>query len=299
MDETAIRRYVQQRRGWHLPTQRHGKTRAHHGQRVSGDNMKKCVTLVALISSQEALQHLLPQVLLVNTTGEKRKWNAPEAQSLQGDTLTFWTESTQWMTSATMQRYLHHLRHQLNKAGTGKVVLLLDACRAHLAEDVWDTFEACNVKPVVVPSGMTRWLQPLDVYTFGSFKNTIARIGTRKLANLPANKELPFLDWLDAVVTSVHETFTARSWTFAFARVGCASRADELHTALRAWYDPAQQMPLCHPSKDVLRMLYGRSSDACHAALFPPEDFVRGVERAHPWRRPPHRLTSKRSLELP
>ncbi len=268
-----------------------------HGQSVSPVNLKRCVTLVALISADSALQQYLPQVVLVNTAGETRKWNLPSTAALESQTFQIWKDDTQWMTSATMQKYLHALRAALDRAGRGRAVLVMDACRAHMAEDIWDTFRACNIRPIIIPAGMTKWLQPLDVYVFGTLKRQLSRHGSMMLRERDDGVELPFEQWLAGLHKTVHDTLTLRTWERTFTRVGCNNAATDLHNAILQWYKPNEQMPLTRPSVADMSCLYGKTSLECYHALFPEEYFARACGRPHHWRRPHHRLSSKRSID--
>ena len=297
MDETAIRRFVHQRRGWHLSVSGKKQNRFQAAQRVAPVNMKRCVSLVALITSDATLQACLPQVLLVNTKGEVRMWRKEVVKKMQSETFQIWQEETQWMTAATMQKYVRLLRTALDTAGKERAVLLMDACRAHMAEDIWPVFHECNIRPVVIPAGMTRWLQPLDVYVFGYFKRHLAEVGTAALRRQGEARELPFEEWLQALYQSVTDILIHKDWARTFVRIGCNDAAKDLHGQILDWFNPEQQMPLTHPACEDMHRLYGKTSVDCYAALFPKEYFAHAGRRLHHWKRPMRRLSSKRSIE--
>lgn len=59
---------------------------------------------------------------------------------------------------------------------TKKAVLVLDSMRAHIAPDVKDAIKNQNTIPAVIPGGLTKVLQPLDIAVNRSFKAELRKL---------------------------------------------------------------------------------------------------------------------------
>lgn len=51
-----------------------------------------------------------------------------------------------------------------------RALLVMDSMRAHITDDVKDMLDTVNTTPAVIPGGMTKLLQPLDISVNRSFK---------------------------------------------------------------------------------------------------------------------------------
>jgi hypothetical protein len=57
-----------------------------------------------------------------------------------------------------------------------KAMLIMDSMRAHITEGVKKKFKSMNTIPIIIPGGMTKLLQPLDISVNRSFKAVLRNI---------------------------------------------------------------------------------------------------------------------------
>jgi hypothetical protein len=109
--------------------------------------------------------------------------------------LVFWCQEKGWMTNELMMNWVRVIWKRkrgtlLNKRG----MLVLDAFRGHLTQQVKEEMRKGNTDVLVIPGGMTSQLQVLDVVVNKPFKDHL-----RQLYN----------DWLlEGMLTSVFLKFT-------------------------------------------------------------------------------------------
>ncbi|KAJ8004350.1 hypothetical protein DPEC_G00158260 [Dallia pectoralis] len=106
---------------------------------------------------------------------------------------------------------------------TRKALLVMDSMRAHITPQFKDKIKACNSIPVIIPGGLTKILQPLDISVNRSFKAVLRRLweewmvdGEHSFAATGRMRRATFqqvLGWIDTAWKSV----TIRS---AFRKAG-------------------------------------------------------------------------------
>lgn len=58
-----------------------------------------------------------------------------------------------------------------------RCILVMDSMRAHITDSSLKKIKATNCTPVVIPGGMTKMVQPLDIAVNRSFKCVLAPLG--------------------------------------------------------------------------------------------------------------------------
>ena len=180
MDETAIRFFYDQRGGFRL---RPCVLRKKHGvpgyRRSSAAGRKKSMTHIAVVCDDVEVQHRLPQILL----GNENNFHAAQLEHLRGlagGRITVWRRKSAWMNKEVMKDLLVMLADCLRPwARTRQPILLLDALRSHIANDVLALASELNIWIVLVPAQATFLMRPLDTHVFGRFKHTLRRKMTR------------------------------------------------------------------------------------------------------------------------
>jgi hypothetical protein len=119
-----------------------------------------------------------------------------------------------------MRRLLELLAACLRPAMTSrKVILSLDAFRAHLTASVWRCAAAQGFFVFVVPAGLTWVLQPCDTHLFAPFKRRLGEIAQQLAAETP-DGHLSQRSLVRAVVATVEEIILGRPWGHAFQDCG-------------------------------------------------------------------------------
>lgn len=77
-----------------------------------------------------------------------------------------------WMDTDMMKKWLSkcYVRRPDGFFKQAKAMLVMDSMRAHITDEVKDAIKALNTLPVIIPGGMTKLLQPLDISVNKAFK---------------------------------------------------------------------------------------------------------------------------------
>ena len=127
---------------------------------------RKHCTLIAAIASDPNVQKVLPQVLLPNVRGEKRKWanvindkkDCPNVQVIE--------EQAGWVTNDNLEMYFDILEESLKPLKIQKTVIVMDCQPSHISLRILKTLRKMKWKVLLVPGKLTFLLQPLDAYFF-------------------------------------------------------------------------------------------------------------------------------------
>jgi len=82
-----------------------------------------------------------------------------------------------WMNNSVMEKWLEscYSRRPDGFFKTKKALLVLDSMRAHISPEVKEAIKKTNSVPAVIPGGLTKQLQPLDISVNRSFKNQLRK----------------------------------------------------------------------------------------------------------------------------
>ena len=125
---------------------------------------------VVVIARDPEIQRALPQVFRASM--KKFPMYLMEfADATQPDNLEIWLGKSTWTTQESFLLWLHLLADQLQRfKDTHQFVLVADALKAHINEDITSWCFIYDILFVLLPGGLTWLLQPLDVYVFGQWK---------------------------------------------------------------------------------------------------------------------------------
>ena len=142
---------------------------------------RSCMTLMAAITHDTAVQPKLPQVLI----GNKHQLTAQvlrDAKPLPHNIHVF-KEETAWNNHAVMRRYISLLAKALGDMVKQRyVILLLDVHRSHIDKSIFVHARRCGLRLCYVPALMTAELQPCDTHLFSRFKSAFQELWRRQRA---------------------------------------------------------------------------------------------------------------------
>jgi len=180
---------------------------------------KGAMSLVAFISSDPALQKILPQFLIGNNF-KLTKGCMNALREMDAQNLVIWSEKSGWVNHQVMARMLKTLRQRLTPhVGRRQVILVLDVARSHISSAL--TNYACRLHMwlMFVPRRLTWLLQPLDVCVFRTFKAAYRRRYTTA-RSMKIGGMLSTVEWVHVIRDVVQEIFSERTWARAFEVTG-------------------------------------------------------------------------------
>ena len=135
-------------------------------------------TLLACVTADPDLQRYLPQFVLPKhnplSALEKGRLIALPAP------LTWVQGTAGWVTQHNLKGMLTTLRRCIRNRCPGKqLILVMNWAAQHTKYNVLAHASRLNLHVVLVPSGMTLLLQPLDSHVFSGLKRTLAQRQTR------------------------------------------------------------------------------------------------------------------------
>lgn len=219
MDESSVKLCPWVRKGWVVADRRDRRSVLRRGAGSSLRDRRSAVSLIAFLADSEEVQRLLPQIFLSNerilTQADVEELNASSAQNV-----VFARRRSSWVNSGTMVEIIEVLAKSLGAfASTHRIVLCMDAFRAHLHSSV---IQACNRLGFLlffIPASMTAWLQPLDLVVFKKYKDWVAQELERKKASAPAGA-LAKVEVLCAYAEGVRAVLESQPWGRAFDLAG-------------------------------------------------------------------------------
>ena len=161
IDETPIPYHVQGRAGFRQPHAPVGMGHCFVERATLNQRRAQC-TFMAATTNDDELQKELPQVLLPNIVGHKKKWKSSPSLAAAPPHIRVLKDTNGWSTAESMKEYFKLLRAYLKKKGKHKVVLLMDCHPSHYAFSTINYLTKLKWKVVLVPSRLTWLLQPLD-----------------------------------------------------------------------------------------------------------------------------------------
>lgn len=176
------------------------------------------VTVVALVSNDEAVQRVLPQLII----GNSRKLNnrdIAQMRPLLPSWLHLLTAPSAWVNEEHMLMILEVLGQALQPVAHGRrFVLVMDSFRAHFTPAVGLLARALGILLLIVPAGMTGELQPLDTHVFKGFKMRMRNGCLRWRCADAAGRLTPGAWFLEMVRSLI--VLRDTSWTIAFQQCG-------------------------------------------------------------------------------
>ena len=265
LDETGVPMFMGDVRG--NVTQRAGSREAPRKdvtQNVTRHLLRAQVTHVAIICDDDAVQPLLPQVLIGDkstlTVGLQR-----ELQAHAPPNVTVWRLPSRWVDLTVMQSIIRALAATLRAVSPDRrVILLLDCCPAHLRPELFRTANSVGVYILLVPAKFTWLLQPLDTHVFHSYKQRLrahyAQLRQSTDAGVVSNGA-----WWKCLVEHARDFLQGRSWKFAFEATGYIAGGAGVSSYIRKqleWTRVPDIVPQL-PMEDELHCVLPRGRNAC------------------------------------
>ena len=87
------------------------------------------------------------------------------------------TQENSWVDKDIFKFWLHNIWFKYNKLHSKKKsLLILDRATSHYYENISDDFKRNEGNYILIPPGLTRFLQPLDISINFPFKNALKKI---------------------------------------------------------------------------------------------------------------------------
>ena len=189
------------------------------GRRVSRATTRACITHLAVVCNDMAVQQCLPQVLIV---GKQQVSEARLAtlRSSVPEKVVILREDKAWVSNDVMRWYASLLWESLRAYRLSHQVLVFcDVHRCHVSASVLQAFAVRDMWPILVPAKMTWALQPLDTHLFAAYKKCLADEAERRAAD----SESGVPTW-EAMVSSlcvvIRDVMNGRPWAHAFVHLG-------------------------------------------------------------------------------
>ncbi len=294
MDETPLRFIQPSRKGnayshaSHLPDAR--------PRDISLRDRRTTVTLAAIVASQVDAQTLLPQVLLPNEEGRKRLW-----KTLPATLKTIWPNvevihnTGGWMNSNAMLTYIDRIHGVLGHAGYHKVVLLMDAARAHCTPAVFAKLADIGWKVCLIPSRLTYLLQPLDAYIFALFKQRVYVDHMEARCSARAG-ELSYSEWMHTCARSMRSYLQPIDAYTYFEKCGCHIPSMHISQRVSSVVAEVEMGRVRKLTMDELSFYVGTRTDSIYEHAFLTSVPEAAAAHSILVQRPAHRFRSKRSL---
>lgn len=231
-------------------------------------------TFVAAICSNPNFQKLLPQVFIagprVFTPEEAANFNAAAPPPVY-----FWSESSAWNNGRLMERYLELLAASLDHLKDQyQIIVVLDTATPHLPVLVTEAANRLNLWLVMVPSGLTWLLQPLDTHVMSCLKAFLRREHLR-VASKSSSGVVDTECWAMMLARAAFDFLGGRNWGRAFTNLSPKRGESTLLRKLRPCSPEAVwRVPAGCPSTPEIKSLFPRNR-----RVTVPLYFRRPVER--------------------
>ena len=229
-------------------------------QRVSRGKRRRCLTVVAFLCDQPALQPLMPQIVIVNERTIKRSGISVVRASAPRNVIIVRQKSA-WNNDrlcASIVRWLHialgpHLREY-------QPILFMDAAPVHTTARVLAACRELHVWPIIIPASMTWRLQPLDTHALGSFKR-ILQIFYQAARSQAGESDIEISEFLNCVYAALRLVLANRDWAHAFDADGFGAKQKNISTRLLSYMRMNQvHVPLTMPSRQDFDKCFPRRS---------------------------------------
>ena len=183
--------------------------------RVTLQDARCCMTHVALICDDPAIQPLLPQVLICRKTSV-RVHQVDAISDLLPPNFKVLVTASAWTNENIMLYIIGLLATALAPfTATRQPILFMDTAPSHLHASI---VQKCYEKGVwlgLVPAGTTWAFQVLDTHCFGPFKQVLARRQTDTRSRL-GGERLTIVQWIECFVKAATTVLQGVEWASAF-----------------------------------------------------------------------------------
>ena len=258
-------------------------------------NARQHCTLMAAICTDPNIQKALPQVLLPNVKGRKKKWDQVIKDKTECPNVKVKTGTGGWVDNKCLLEYFDILRDSLQEFKGKKVVIVMDSHSSHRSVPILKKLKNMKWKVLLVPGRMTSLLQPLDAYCFANFKRTLYKMHMKDRISTSDGQQ-SFESWAKVCFATMQHVFQNTNGKAMFQKCGyelpnaCISNSILQHIASE---HVGMIRKLTHAE---LSEYVGRESKKQHALLF--HEPIPPAKREHciVVRNPLHRRRSKFSV---
>lgn len=295
IDETPIPLHFSGKRG-HRMTAANATQAASMRDQTSLQSVRGKCTFMAAITTDRELQQKLPQVLLPNAKGMKKKWDGTDSKRAAYPTIQILKDTSGWMTNQALDDYFDILHEALLEAGIAKVVLVMDCHQSHYSIKTLRKLRKFGWRVLFVPAKLTFLLQPLDAYVFSRFKREFHTAGTKNRIMSP-NGRVTFEQWVDACFATITDVFSNMHAETYFQKCGCDIPSNSISASISRHVQSADLGKHRKLTADELHFYSGVRSDVHLRSLFRdnvPHDRAAAAIALHT---PTHRLRTKQSSQ--
>jgi hypothetical protein len=268
LDETSIPLWVKPKKGYVIFGRPGCRAVLRRGPGPSLSLRRSSASLVAFLCDDPAIQTILPQVFVSN----ERLLTEADVRQLNGTcsrNVFFIRRKSSWVNAKLLVEIVHLLAQCLRGVlATHRVVLHMDAFRAHLHTSVLRACARAGLFLMFIPASMTGWLQPLDVCVFSSYKRWVGSEVEKKRLASPAGS-ISRAEVMDAYSRGIGAVMEAQSWQHAFEATGLRGQ-DRLSSelVLRLQWAVPHVVPSTFPSLGDLQAVYPAGSHIPVEELF-------------------------------
>lgn len=275
LDETSVCLFQGGAKGTLMVSQRRlGDRPREPVQHASPSNRRACLTHIGLICNRPDLQRVLPQVII----GNERTFSAGDWAALQAAcpcNVFLVRQKSAWNSSELMVRVITLLASVLAPyMREVQPVLLMDACKVHIARAVLEACVKSGIWPVVVPAKMTWLLQPCDTHAFLKLKTRLKIVSYPKARARAGASDgsLSVAEFLEALYDAIRVALVERRWEGAFVQDGYGRDQAWLakHTLRQLEYEQPPEVPCAQPSIEQLQLCFPKGAAVPQATLFKP-----------------------------
>ena len=193
--------------------------------------------------------------------------------------LVFVPGTSGWVCVESLCPLLTHRRVVRAHRPRHRLVVAWDAASQHLNIIVLRHARRLGIHVLLIPTGLTWLLQPLDSHVFASFKRTAHRLQLEARAGTEAGI-LQRAGWIDLLETAVVATLVRRRWERSLTRNGVTGDMSDLRPRVRACL-PDGRPPAGNPLNDEeMSLLIGRRRAGLAGLLCSPFPRERDVAPA-------------------
>ena len=275
LDETSVCLFQGGAKGALMVSQRRlGDRPPELVQHASASNRRACLTHIGLICNRPDLQRVLPQVIV----GNERAFSAGDWAALQAarpSNVVLARQKSAWNSAELMVRVVKLIASVLAPY-THEVqpVLLMDACKVHIAKVVLEACVKSGIWPIIVPARMTWLLQPCDTHAFLKLKTRLKVISYPKARARASASDgsLSVAEFLVALCDAIRVALVEKLWEGAFVQDGYGRDQAWLakYTLRQLEYEQPPEVPCAQPSFEQLQLCFPKKAAVPQATLFKP-----------------------------
>ena len=237
----------------------------------AGRNLQRAnLTYVAFVSDDAALNQELPH-FVIGCKATLRLRDFPDLFDAAPDhVFLIRGETSAWVTREVLGQIFRVLGKVLERVRPDAAfVLVFDCAPQHLHEGLFRSLRAHGIFPLLVPKLVTWLLQPLDVYVFRLFKETLRRRFHDAVARHHALVDIAW--FLPLLYEVIEDTIRGRRWSQIFRRLGLGDGQAGVSGYVKSHMevDRVDPVPALPPSEEDIAAILPRNRHVPQFAFGP------------------------------